>query len=352
MENKNEDNFSIIPIGSTGLVRVGNSISITNKILAESSNRHQNNFAGRTFWSRNLFNKLRIREIIHHEEKNEIIVAGDNGIIYFLSKNDGTVNNIINIGNPVYELCIVKNSEFNFLYAGVMSGEVFKIRLDDNLGYTKFCAHNCAISGILYSKEFDFIITASTDGYIKIWDVVKDKLLNSIDAFGFIESIAISNDIIISAGLRGDIKFISLTELNIINEYKGNLEKEFQKKVAINSKLNRLALGSFMQSNIQILDLKDLRTLNVIELNIKHAIGDLCYSSDGNYLCAACSDGTVKIFDALNHFLMVNYKEHINKGNKEITKVCGGNKVSAALFDTNNKYLFTGDISGNINYWM
>lgn len=35
MENKNENNTSLIPIGSTGLVRVNNTISITDKILKE-----------------------------------------------------------------------------------------------------------------------------------------------------------------------------------------------------------------------------------------------------------------------------------------------------------------------------
>ena len=39
MENKNENNSSIIPIGSTGLVRVGNSIDITNKIIKEHEER-------------------------------------------------------------------------------------------------------------------------------------------------------------------------------------------------------------------------------------------------------------------------------------------------------------------------
>jgi len=36
---KNENNTSIIPIGSTGLVRVGNSIEITNKIIKEHEER-------------------------------------------------------------------------------------------------------------------------------------------------------------------------------------------------------------------------------------------------------------------------------------------------------------------------
>ena len=39
MVNKNENNTSIIPIGSTGLVRVGNSIKIINKILKENEER-------------------------------------------------------------------------------------------------------------------------------------------------------------------------------------------------------------------------------------------------------------------------------------------------------------------------
>jgi uncharacterized protein (TIGR02145 family) len=40
MDNKNEKNTSIIPIGSTGLVRVGNSIEITNKIISEHEERY------------------------------------------------------------------------------------------------------------------------------------------------------------------------------------------------------------------------------------------------------------------------------------------------------------------------
>jgi uncharacterized protein (TIGR02145 family) len=39
MVNKNENNTSIIPFGSTGLVRVGNSIKIINKILKENEER-------------------------------------------------------------------------------------------------------------------------------------------------------------------------------------------------------------------------------------------------------------------------------------------------------------------------
>jgi WD40 repeat protein len=351
MENTNENNTSLIHIGSTGLVSVKNSISITNKILAENRNRYLNSFAGTTFWSTNLFNKMSIRDIINYDEKNEIIVAGNNGIIYFLSKKGGTITNQINIGNPIYKLCLVKNEKINFLYAGVMSGELFKIELNDNLNYTNFKTHNSAISGILYSQKFNFIITTSTDGYIKIWDILKNVLINSINAHVLTESIAISNNILISAGLSGEIKFVSLPNLHFINEYKGNRDKEFEKKVAINSKLNRRAVGSFMESTIQILDLNNLKILNVIELNIKFAIGDLCYSSDDKFLCAACSDGTVKIFDAVNHDLLLNYKDHISIANKEIEKTYGGNRVLAALFDTNNKNLFTGDMSGNINYW-
>jgi hypothetical protein len=39
MDNKNENNTSIIPIGSTGLVRAGNSIEVTNRILSEFKKR-------------------------------------------------------------------------------------------------------------------------------------------------------------------------------------------------------------------------------------------------------------------------------------------------------------------------
>lgn len=55
MEEKNPKSVSIVPIGSTGLVRVGNSIEITNKIIQEHEERSiSENFnsvkIGNQFW--------------------------------------------------------------------------------------------------------------------------------------------------------------------------------------------------------------------------------------------------------------------------------------------------------------
>ena len=352
MDEKKNINKSLVRSSSTDLVRVNNSLEITNKILTENSNRYLNNFSGQTLWSVNLFDKISVKDIIDYNENNEVIVAGSNGIIYFLSKKDGAVTNKINIGIPVYKLCLVKNDVAHLLFAGVMSGELFKINLGNDLNYSKFQAHRSAITGVLFSKQFNSIITTSTDGHIKIWDILKDNLIKNIDAHILTESFGIYNDIVISSGLSGEIKFHSLPELKLINVYKGNKEKEFQKKIAINNKLNRLALGSSMESTINILNLNDLTTLKEIKLNMKFAIGDLCYSSDDKYLCAACNDGTVKIFDAVSSELKFNYDFHQSIANKEIEKKYGGNRILASLFDANNKNLFTGDMSGNVNYWM
>lgn len=46
MENKNENNTSLISIGSTDLVRVSNSISVTNKLLTESKFEFYGDFKG------------------------------------------------------------------------------------------------------------------------------------------------------------------------------------------------------------------------------------------------------------------------------------------------------------------
>jgi WD40 repeat protein len=55
MENKNENNSSIIPIGSTGLVRVGNFIDVTNKILNEFKERELE----RIYFKGKLFNEIK-----------------------------------------------------------------------------------------------------------------------------------------------------------------------------------------------------------------------------------------------------------------------------------------------------
>ena len=55
MENKNENNSSIIHIGSTGLVRVRNSIEVTKKILSEFKERELE----KIHFKGNLFNEIK-----------------------------------------------------------------------------------------------------------------------------------------------------------------------------------------------------------------------------------------------------------------------------------------------------
>ena len=93
MKNKNENNSSLVPIGSTGLVRVSNSISVTNKLLAESKFQFSGDFKGEQIWKVD-GHKMAVRQIIIADNilnnKSCLISAGEDGFIslYDLSNGD------------------------------------------------------------------------------------------------------------------------------------------------------------------------------------------------------------------------------------------------------------------------
>ena len=84
---------SIIPIGSTDLVRVSNSISVTNKLLTESKFQFSGDFKGEQIWKvdghKMAVRQIIIADIISHN-KSFLISAGEDGFIslYDLSNGD------------------------------------------------------------------------------------------------------------------------------------------------------------------------------------------------------------------------------------------------------------------------
>lgn len=98
MDNKNENKTSIIPTGSTGLVRVSNSISVTNKLLTESKFQFSGDFKGEQIWKVD-GHRMAVRQIIIADSilnnRPCLISAGEDGFISIYDLSNGN--------------CIIKN---------------------------------------------------------------------------------------------------------------------------------------------------------------------------------------------------------------------------------------------------
>ena len=94
MSNNNENNTSIIPISSTGIVRAGNSIAVTNKLLTESKFQFRGDFKGEQLWKTEAHN-MAVRKIILAENVDGeacIISCSEDGEIGYWNVNDGKLS--------------------------------------------------------------------------------------------------------------------------------------------------------------------------------------------------------------------------------------------------------------------
>lgn len=93
MTEKENSNNSLIPITSTGLVRVGNSIEVTNKILSEFKDRRLANFK---FKGETVFqyfrNKGAINQLEINNDKLYIGCGSNDGSLVAWDINKNTIN--------------------------------------------------------------------------------------------------------------------------------------------------------------------------------------------------------------------------------------------------------------------
>ena len=132
MENKNENNTSIIPIGSNGLIRVSNSIAVTNKLLTESKFQFSGDFKGEQIWKVD-GHKMAVRQIIIADNilnnKSCLISAGEDGFITLYDLSNGDCIFKWQIENNWLTSIAVWNDKL--LCAG-RSGKLFRITFDED----------------------------------------------------------------------------------------------------------------------------------------------------------------------------------------------------------------------------
>lgn len=351
MENKNENNTSIIPIGSTGLVRVSNSISVTNKLLTESKFQFSGDFKGEQIWKVD-GHKMAVRQIIIAENilnnKSCLISAGEDG---FISLNDLSNGDCIfkqQIENNWLTSIAVWNDKL--LCAG-RSGKLFRVTFDeDSISSEAIQAHELIINNIVVSPNKESIATCSWDDTIKIWEPNKLSETQKILAhnLGVNDVLFLPNsETVISCGKDEKIKIWDIKSKAQLGQFDGH--KHWVEAITFNSSKNILASGS-CDNTIKIWDIDKQDCLLTIEN--EEWINDLVFSDDGNYLVANCYNGISKVFDTKSFQLICEYNEHSkvfpyhHSIKREAT-----NWIYSVLFDKTNKAIYTASVDGSIHKW-
>lgn len=166
MAENNENNTSLIPIGSTGLVRVGNSIEVTNKILSEFKNRE----LGRIHFKGNLLCEIKeiggIRTIFHNGSEFQISTDAESSIAKFDTLKKVVKDRIKFNGH--FEFVAFDNNRNS---VAIASGKTIYITSNDSGQIMqKLEGHTREINILIFSRDGKQLLSGSSDKTIRIWD--------------------------------------------------------------------------------------------------------------------------------------------------------------------------------------
>ncbi len=351
MDNKNENKTSIIPTGSTGLVRVSNSISVTNKLLTESKFQFSGDFKGEQIWKVD-GHRMAVRQIIIADSilnnRPCLISAGEDGFISIYDLSNGNCIIKEQIENNWLTSIAVWNVK---LFCAGRSGKLFRVTFDEDcISSEVIQAHELIINNIVVSTNNESIATCSWDNTLKIWEPNSLKETQKILAHNLgVNDILFlpNNEIVISCGKDEKIKMWDIKNKAQLGQFDGH--KHWVEAITFNSSKNILASGS-CDNTIKIWNIDTQDCLLTIEN--EEWINDLVFSDDGNYLVANCYNGISKVFDTKSFQLICEYNEHSkvfpyhHSIKREAT-----NWIYSVVFDPTSKAIYTASVDGSIHKW-
>jgi|GEM_PF-4469691 WD40 repeat protein len=333
MEEKNPNSVSIVPVGSTELVRVGNSIDVTNKILSELKKRELEKIQ----FKGNLFNEIKeigsIRAIsavndnefqiatnaessiskynaINKTFKDKIKFNGHFEIVAF-----DNINNSVAIasGNSIY---ITSNGsgqiiqkleghsrEINILIFSGDGKQLFSGSSDKTIRIWETenwkCAsilegHEWLVNSLKLTSDNKYLYSGGWDTFIIKWDL---QTFKEVDRFysgniGGIKCLELTNDDkqIISGGDDKVVRIFNSSNFKIVAELIGHTD--FVSCLSVSNDGKLLASGGW-DGQIFIWFFSEQELINSCQAH-SGRINAIKFSNDGKYLMSGCSDKLLK----------------------------------------------------------
>lgn len=237
--------------------------------------------------------------------------------------------------------------------------------------------HEHVIRSLCYSPDGHFLVSASADGVIKIWDLQKLMATGSLHGHELaVNSLAISPDgsKLVSASSDGTVKLWDLAkeaEIAKLHSYSGTL-----RSVAFSPSGKLIAVAN--EDNIDLWDVESRQRLAQFTGHAK-LVEDVEFSRDGQLIISAGVDETVRFWDPAEKVELdfINCPDHcinvlsssvdgiLATGGKDGTirlwdiasrsdlAVLEGHtqSIRALNFSTRGDYLVSGDWGGVVKLW-
>jgi WD40 repeat protein len=173
----------------------------------------------------------------------------------------------------------------------------FEFILDKNLK-----GHNDTIYSIAISSEDEFIVSASMDKTIKIWDFNTGKCLKTLEGHtSAVESIAISccDEYIVSGSWDKTIKIWDVKTGKCLKTLKGH--NDYILSIAISNEDEFIISGS-RDGTIKIWDFETGECLKTIEDEWEASVTLVAITDDNEYIISGNSFGKITIWDVENEY--------------------------------------------------
>jgi WD40 repeat protein len=187
---------------------------------------------------------------------------------------------------------IAVHPEGNLLALGDRKGSVFVVDADTSRTMLSLGGFGEMVRGLAFSPDGKLLAAADNDGMVLIWDLKTGEEVVKIDEHPYINQVSFTPDGDALAVGFGRIHFWSLSG-ELLQEY-----SDYSDVFAFNRQGTLLATGG--RGFIRLWDVKTHAQLSVLSQTrgnpVIGYIHGLTFSSDGKYLAAASSDGSLKMW--------------------------------------------------------
>ena len=333
MTNSNEEQNSLIPIGSTGLVRVGKSVEVTKKILTEFRQRELGkiHFKGILFDEIKDIGSIRTISALNNSEF-QIATNEESSIVKYDALNKSVKNRIkfnghfeyvafdnisnsiaIASGKTVYIASTVSGQiiqkleghtrEINILTFSRDGKQLFSGSSDKTIRIWETESWQCAnileghewlVNSLKLTSDNKYLYSGGWDAFIIKWDLQTFKEVDRFNSgnIGGIKCLELTNDDkqIISGGGDKIVRIFNSSNFKIVAELNGHTD--FVSCLSVSNDGKLLASGGW-DGQIYIWFFLEQELINSCQAHTGR-INAIKFSNDGKYLMSGCSDGLLK----------------------------------------------------------
>lgn len=275
-----------------------------------------------------------------HQKQKLYSAGGDGWLVQWSLENEVDGVLLAKIGDKIFSLAYIPESAL-FL-AGTQSGDLYFIPADRKRSPRRFEYHQKGIFDIMIWKGL--ALTAGGDGKLGIWDIKKERLIESILITNAkLRSIGKSNESPVFAIGSSDqnIYLLNTSEFELLH----TIEKAHTPSVFT---VQFTPEGSSLVSGGRDAQLKVWQIASECSLERQFSahwftVNHLCFNESGTWLFSGSRDKTVRIWDTKSWTLLKEINLHKNEGHQ--------NSVNRLLWLENQGFLITAGDDRKIMVW-